>query len=121
MIVQQSKIRIADNTGAKLAMCIRVLGNNRKSANIGDIIIVVIKEALPNSSVKKASISRAVVIRTKKALHRRNGSVLRFNENAAILINNENNPKGSRIFGPVPHEIRAKQFPKISSLVSQII
>ena len=121
MIQPQSYLTVADNTGAKKLMCIRVLGNNRKYANVGDIIIGVVKDALPNMIVKRSNIVRAVVVRTKKTIKRDDGMGIRFDDNAAVIINTENNPRGTRVFGPVAREIREKNFTKIISLASEVI
>jgi large subunit ribosomal protein L14 len=121
MIQAQSYLTVADNTGAKKIMCIRVLGNNRKSANIGDIIIGVVKDSLPNMIIKRSNIVRAVIIRTKKTIKRMDGMAVRFDDNAAVIINAENNPKGTRVFGPVAREIREKNFTKIISLANEVI
>ena len=121
MIQPQSYLTIADNTGARKIMCIRVLGNNRKYANVGDIIIGVVKDALPNMIVKRSNIVRAVVVRTKKTIKRDDGMGIRFDDNAAVIINTENNPRGTRVFGPVAREIREKNFTKIISLASEVI
>lgn len=121
MIQAQTYLTVADNTGAKKIMCIRVLGNNRKNANIGDIIIGVVKDALPNMIIKRSSIVRAVIVRTKKTIKRNDGMAIRFDDNAAVIINTENNPKGTRVFGPVAREIREKNFTKIISLATEVI
>jgi large subunit ribosomal protein L14 len=121
MIQPQTYLTVADNTGAKKLMCIRILGNNRTYANVGDIIIGVVKEALPNMAVKRSSVVRAVVVRTKKTIRRNDGMALRFDDNAAVIINAENNPKGTRVFGPVAREIRDKSFTKILSLATEVI
>ena len=121
MIQQQSYLTVADNTGAKKLMCIRVLGNNRKIAAIGDIIIGVVKEALPNMPIKRSSVVRAVIVRTKKTIQREDGLSIRFDDNAAVIINLENNPRGTRVFGPIAREIREKNFTKIISLASEVI
>ena len=121
MIQVQTYLNVADNTGAKTLMCIRILGNNRNLAKVGDIIIGVVKEAIPNMAIKRSSIVRAVVIRTRKKLRRKDGLTISFDDNAAVIINNENNPKGTRIFGPVAKEIREKNFTKIVSLAKEII
>ena len=117
MIQPQTYLTVADNSGAKQLMCIRVLGNNRKYANVGDIIIGVVKEATPNMTVKRSSIVRAVIIRTKKTLKRIDGMGIRFDDNAAVI----NNPRGTRVFGPVAREIREKNFTKIISLANEVI
>ena len=121
MIQPQTYLTVADNTGAKKLMCIRVLGNNRKYANIGDIIIGVVKDAIPNMAIKRSSVVRAVVVRTRKALKRSDGMVIRFDDNAVVIINAENNPRGTRVFGPVAREIREKSFTKIISLATEVI
>lgn len=121
MIQPQTSLIVADNTGAKKLMCIRVLGNNRKSANIGDIIIGVVKEALPNMALKRSAIVRAVIVRTRKTIKREDGMAIRFDDNAAVIINLENNPRGTRVFGPVAREIREKNFTKIISLANEVI
>lgn len=121
MIQPQTYLTVADNTGAKKLMCIRVLGNNRKYANIGDIIIGVVKEAIPNMAVKRSNIVRAVIVRTKQSIKRSDGMVIRFDDNAAVIINAENNPRGTRVFGPVAREIREKNFTKIISLANEVV
>ena len=122
MIQEYSRLNVADNTGAKNVMCIRVLGGSkRKYAGIGDIIIVSVKQSLPNAAVKKGDVSKAVIVRTKKEKRRKDGSYIRFDENAAVLINDAGEPKGTRIFGPVAREIREKQFMKIASLAPEVI
>jgi len=121
MIQPQTYLTVADNTGAKKIMCIRVLGNNRKYANVGDIIIGVVKEALPNMAVKRSSVVRAVIVRTRKTVKRQDGMAIRFDDNAAVIINTENNPRGTRVFGPVAREIRDKNFTKIISLANEIV
>jgi large subunit ribosomal protein L14 len=119
MIQPQTYLTVADNTGARQLMCIRVLGSG--TANIGDIIIAVVKEALPNMPVKKSDVVRAVVVRTRNGVQRSNGSLIRFDENAAVIINKDNNPRGSRVFGPVARELRDKNFAKIVSLAPEVI
>ena len=121
MIQPQTYLTVADNTGAKNLMCIRVLGNNRKYANVGDIIIGVVKDALPNMAVKRSSVVRAVVVRTRKTIKRTDGMAVRFDDNAAVIINAENNPRGTRVFGPVAKEIREKNFTKIISLANEVV
>jgi len=121
MIQPQTYLAVADNTGAKKLMCIRVLGNNRKSARVGDVIIGVVKDALPNMVVKRSTVVRAVVVRTSSTIKRCDGMSLRFDDNAAVIINAENNPRGTRVFGPVAREIRERKFTKIISLASEII
>jgi len=121
MIQPQTYLTVADNTGAKNLMCIRVLGNNRKYANVGDIIIGVVKDAIPNMAVKRSSVVRAVVVRTRKTIKRSDGMAVRFDDNAAVIINAENNPRGTRVFGPVAKEIREKNFTKIISLANEVV
>lgn len=121
MIQPQTYLTVADNTGAKKIMCIRVLGNNRKYAGVGDIIIGVVKDALPNMAVKRSNIVRAVIVRTKKTIKRLDGMAIRFDDNAAVIINAENNPRGTRVFGPVAREIRDKRFTKIISLANEVV
>jgi len=121
MIQPQTYLTVADNTGAKQIMCMRVLGNNREYANVGDVIIGVVKNALPNMAVKRSSIVRAVVVRTKKTIKRADGMAIRFDDNAAVIINIENNPRGTRVFGPVAREIRDKNFTKIISLATEVV
>lgn len=121
MIQPQTYLTVADNTGAKKIMCIRVLGNNRKYARVGDIIIGVVKDAIPNMAVKRSNIVRAVIVRTKNRLKRTDGMVIRFDDNAAVIINTENNPRGTRVFGPVAREIRDKKFTKIISLAAEVV
>ena len=121
MIQVQTILKVADNTGAQKIMCIRILGGNKKSAEIGDIIIGVVKEATPNMPVKRSDIVRAIIVRTKKAIRRLDGMYIRFDDNAAVLINVENQPKGTRIFGPIAREIRDKNLPKIVSLAPEVL
>ena len=122
MIQQESRLRIADNSGAKEALCIRVLGGSgRRYASLGDIIVVTIKDALPNSSVKKGDVAKAVVVRTAREVRRRDGSYIRFDDNAAVLINDAGEPRATRIFGPVGRELREKKFMKIVSLAPEVI
>lgn len=122
MIQTQSYLNIADNTGARKIMCIRVLGtSNPNYAYIGDIIIGVVKEALPNMPVKRSDIVRAVIVRTKKTLRRSDGMSIRFDDNAAVIINKENNPRGTRVFGPIAKELREKNFSKIISLAPEVV
>ena len=121
MIQPQTYLTVADNTGAKQLMCIRILGNNRKYANVGDVIIGVVKDAIPNMAVKRSSIVRAVVVRTRNIVKRSDGMAIRFDDNAAVIINTENNPRGTRVFGPVAKEIRDKNFTKIISLANEVI
>ena len=122
MIQPQSYLNVADNSGARKLMCIRVLGGSHKqSANIGDIIIAVVKDAIPNMPLKKSDIVRAVIVRTCKGLRRENGMTIRFDENAAVVINKENNPRGTRVFGPVARELRDRNFTKIVSLAPEVV
>lgn len=121
MIQPQTYLTVADNTGAKQLMCIRVLGNNRKYANVGDIIIGVVKDALPNMAIQKSNVVRAVVVRTKNVIKRADGMAVRFDDNAAVIINLENNPRGTRVFGPVAREIRERNFTKIISLANEVV
>ena len=121
MIQPQTYLTVADNTGAKNILCIRVLGNNKQYGNIGDIIIGVVKDASPNMGVKRSDIVRAVIVRTKHTLRRKDGMSIRFDDNAAVIINKENNPRGSRIFGPIAREIRAANFTKIVSLAPEVL
>ncbi|MEI6046089.1 MAG: 50S ribosomal protein L14 [Chloroflexota bacterium] len=122
MIQPTTRLKIADNTGAKEVMCIRVMGGgNRKYAGVGDIIICAVKSATPGGQVKKGSVVRAVVVRTSKEYGRDDGSHIRFDDNAAVLITPNNNPQGTRIFGPVARELREKQFMKIVSLAPEVL
>lgn len=122
MIQQQSILEVADNSGAKKVMCIRVMGGSRRRyARVGDIIIVSIKEAVPDSNVKKGSVARAVVVRTKKEVRRADGTYIRFDQNAAVLVNKDNEPIGTRIFGPVARELRWKEYMKIVSLAPEVL
>ncbi len=122
MIQMQTILKSADNSGAKKLMCIKVLGGSkRKYAEIGDIIVVSIKEAIPNSKVKKGDVSKAVIVRTVKEVKRPDGSYIRFDNNSAVLINNQNEPIGTRIFGPVARELRAKKFMRIISLAPEVL
>ncbi|OPZ49738.1 MAG: 50S ribosomal protein L14 [Firmicutes bacterium ADurb.BinA052] len=122
MIQPQTMLNVADNTGAKKVMCFRVLGGSeRRYANVGDIIIATVKEATPGGVVKKGEIVRAVVVRTNKELRRPDGSYIRFDENAAVIIDTQNNPRGTRIFGPVARELRDRSFMKIISLAPEVL
>jgi ribosomal protein L14, bacterial/organelle len=122
MIQSQSYLNVADNSGARKLMCIRVLGSsNRKYANIGDMIIAVVKEAVPNMPLKRSEVVRAVIVRTRKGLKRDNGMILRFDDNAAVVINIEGNPRGTRVFGPVARELRKLNFTKIVSLAPEVL
>ena len=122
MIQQESKLKVADNTGAKVIQCIRVMGGTgRRYAQLGDTIIVSVKKAIPGGVVKKGEISKAVIVRAKKEVRRDDGSYIRFDENAAVLIDNQQEPKGTRVFGPVARELREKQFMKILSLAPEVL
>ena len=121
MIYPQTMLTVADNTGAKKIMCIRVLGGNKKYAKIGDTIIGVVKEALPNMPVKRSDVIRAVIVRTKKSIRRADGMYIRFDDNAAVIVNMDNNPRGTRVFGPVAREIRDKNYSKIVSLAPEVL
>jgi len=122
MIQNQTYLNIADNSGARKIMCIRVLGSsNPKYGKLGDIIVGVVKDALPNMPVKRSDIVKAVIVRTKKTKRRIDGMHIRFDDNAAVLINQDNNPKGTRIFGPIARELRDKNFSKIISLASEVV
>jgi len=122
MIQEYSRLNVADNTGAKKVQCIRILGGTkRRYGSVGDIIIVSVKSAIPGGSVKKGDISKAVIVRTKKEISRQDGSYLRFDDNAVVLINDQGEPKGTRIFGPVARELREKQFMKIVSLSPEVL
>ncbi len=122
MIQVETNLVVADNSGAKKIRCIRVLGGSkRRYASVGDLIVVTVKSAVPNSAVKKGEVSRAVIVRTKKGVRRKDGSYIRFDENAAVLINPQNEPRGTRIFGPVARELREKQYMKIVSLAPEVL
>jgi len=122
MVIQkESYLNVADNSGARKIMCIRVLGGNRRYAGVGDVIIAVVKDALPNMAVKKSDVVRAVVVRTRKGLRRSSGMSIRFDDNAAVLINQDGNPRGTRVFGPVARELRDKNFTKIVSLAPEVL
>ncbi len=122
MIQEETNLTVADNSGAKKVRCIRVLGgSNRKTASVGDLIVVSVKAAMPGGGVKKGEVSRAVVVRTRKEIKRDDGSYIRFDENAAVLLNPQNEPRGTRIFGPVARELRDKRFMKIISLAPEVL
>ena len=122
MIQMQTFLRVADNSGAKKVCCIKALGGSkRRYASVGDVIVVSVKEAIPNSKVKKGDVLKAVIVRTRKEIGRSDGSYLKFDENSAVLINDQFEPLGTRIFGPVARELRAKQFMKIVSLAPEVI
>jgi large subunit ribosomal protein L14 len=122
MIRQESRLNVADNSGAKQVLCIRVLGGTgKKFASVGDQIVVTVKSAIPSGNIKKGAISKAVVVRTRKEIRRKDGSYIRFEENAAVLLNAQGEPRGTRIFGPVARELRDKQFMKIVSLAPEVL
>jgi len=122
MIQMLTKLDVADNSGARVVMCIKVLGgSHRRTASVGDVIVVSVKEAIPRGKVKKGTVQRAVIVRTKQAIKRPDGSTIRFDRNAAVLINKEEEPIGTRIFGPVVRELRAKKFMKIISLAPEVL
>ena len=122
MIQSESRLKVADNSGAKEVMCVHVLGGTkRRYASVGDTIVVSVKSAIPSSAIKKGTVSKAVVVRTKKEIRRKDGSYIRFEENAAVLLNPQNEPRGTRIFGPVARELREKQFMKIVSLAPEVL
>lgn len=122
MIQQESRLRVADNSGAKEVLCIRVLGGSkRRYASVGDTIVVSVKESAPSGNVKKGSVSKAVVVRTKKEIRRRDGSYIRFDDNAVVLLNAGGEPRGSRIFGPVARELRERDYMKIVSLAPEVL
>ncbi len=122
MIQMQSELDVADNSGARRVECIKVLGGSkRKYASIGDVIVVAVKDAIPNGKVKKGQVARAVIVRTSKEIRRSDGTYIRFDSNSAVLVNSENEPIGTRIFGPVARELRAKQFMKIVSLAPEVL
>ncbi|MCH7402411.1 50S ribosomal protein L14 [Belliella kenyensis] len=122
MIQQESRLSVADNSGAKEVLVIRVLGGTKKRyASIGDKVVVTVKSALSSSNMKKGTVSKAVIVRTKKEIRRKDGSYIRFEDNAAVLLNNNDEPRGSRIFGPVARELREKQFMKIVSLAPEVL
>ena len=122
MIQQESVLRIADNTGAKSALCIRVLGGSgRRYAGVGDVIVATVKDAIPNAGIKKGEVVQAVVVRTAKETRRKDGTYIRFDDNAAVLINPQGEPRGTRIFGPVGRELREKKYMKIVSLAPEVL
>lgn len=122
MIQMQSNLDVADNSGAKRVQCIKVLGgSHRKTASVGDVIVVSVKDAIPRGKVKKGEVHRAVIVRTKKDIRRPDGSAIRFDSNAAVIINKQNEPIGTRIFGPVVRELRARQFMRIVSLAPEVL
>ena len=122
MVQQESRLKVADNTGAKELMCIRCLGgSHRKYARVGDVIIASVKSAIPNGVVKKGDVVKAVIVRTKQPIRRPDGSYVRFDENAAVIIRDDGNPKGTRIFGPIARELRDKDYMKILSLAPEVL
>ncbi len=122
MVQQETRLRVADNSGAKELLCIRVLGGStRRYAAVGDIIVAAVKDATPGGVVKKGDVVKAVVVRTVKSVHRPDGSYIRFDDNAAVIIKDDKNPRGTRIFGPVARELREKQFMKILSLAPEVL
>ncbi|SRR6056297_756373 len=122
MIQSESRLKVADNSGARELLCVKVLGGSKKKyAKIGDEIIVTVKEAIPDGMVKKGEVARAVIVRTKKPLRRNDGTYIKFDENAAVIIDDNNNPKGTRIFGPVTRELRNKNYMKIISLAPEVL
>ena len=122
MIQQETRLRVADNTGAKEVLCIKVLGGSKKKyARLGDVIVISVKKAIPGGVIKKGEISKAVIVRTKKEARRKDGSYIRFDDNAAVLIDSQSEPKGTRVFGPVARELRERKFMKILSLAPEVI
>lgn len=122
MIQQESRLKVADNSGAREALCIRVLGGTkRRYASVGDVIVIAVKDALPSGGVKKGSVSRAVIVRTRKQLRRRDGTYISFDENACVLINAGGDPRGTRIFGPVAREVRDRGYTRIASLAPEVL
>ena len=122
MIQQESRVRVADNTGAKEILCIRVLGgSSRRYAGVGDVIVATVKDAIPGGNMKKGEVVKAVIVRTAKERRRPDGSYIKFDENAAVILKNESEPRGTRIFGPVGRELRDKRFMKIVSLAPEVI
>jgi len=122
MVQEYTRLSVADNSGAKSVMCIRLLGGSKKKyGSVGDVIIVSVKNAIPGGAVKKGDVSRAVIVRTSKEIRRDDGSYIRFDDNAAVLLDNQNEPRGTRIFGPVARELREKEFMKIVSLAPEVL
>lgn len=122
MIQQESRLNVADNSGAKQVLCIRVLGNSGQDyAGVGDKIVVTVKDSIPGGAMKKGTVSKAVIVRTKKKLHRKDGSYINFDDNAVVLLNNSDEPRGTRIFGPVARELREKGYMKIVSLAPEVL
>lgn len=122
MIQVQTRLKVADNTGAKEVQCIKVLGSSKaRYAAVGDVIVVAVKKAMPRGTVKKGTVEKAVIVRTRKEIRRRDGSYIRFDENAVVIVGKDNQPKGSRVFGPVARELREKDFQKIISLAPEVL
>lgn len=122
MIQQESRLKVADNSGAKEVLCIKVLGGSRKRyAGVGDIIIVTVKDAIPSGKIKKGIVSRAVIVRTKREIRRKDGSYIRFDDNAVVLLNSQDEPVGTRLFGPVARELRERDFMRIISLAPEVL
>ena len=121
MIQQETFLTVADNSGAKRLQCIRVLGSNRRYAHVGDVIVASVKDAMPNMGVKKSDVVKAVVVRTRATMRRDTGNSIRFDDNAAVLINGQKEPQGTRVFGPIARELRDKKFMKILSLAPEVI
>jgi large subunit ribosomal protein L14 len=122
MIQTESRLTVADNSGAKEVLCLHVLGGTRRrTASVGDKIVVTVKSAIPTSQIKKGTVSKAVIVRTKKEIRRKDGSYIRFEDNAAVLLNQQDEPRGTRIFGPVARELREKQFMEIISLAPEVL
>lgn len=122
MIQAESRLKVADNSGARRVLCIKVLGGSkRRYARVGDVIVATVKEAIPNGTVKKGDVVRAVVVRTKKEVRRADGSYIKFDDNAAVIIDTQGNPRGTRIFGPVARELRDKRYMKIVSLAPEVL
>jgi len=121
MVQPQTQLKVADNSGAKLIMCIKAIGGAGKYAKIGDVIVASVKEAIPRSGVKKKEIVKAVIVRQKKTYKRADGTYVRFSENAAVLINKDGTPRGTRIFGPIPRELKTRGFSKIISLAKEVV
>ena len=122
MIQQETRLNVADNTGAKQVLCIKVLGGSRKRyARVGDLIVITVKKTIPNSNIKKGEVCKAVVVRTNKEYKRKDGSYIRFDDNAVVIIDNQQEPTGTRVFGPIARELREKKFMKILSLAPEVI
>ncbi|MDZ4710273.1 MAG: 50S ribosomal protein L14 [Saprospiraceae bacterium] len=122
MIQTESKLNVADNSGAKIVQCIRVLGSTRRRyAGVGDVIVVTVKDATPTGGIKKGTVSKAVIVRTKKQIHRKDGTYIKFDDNAVVLLTNADEPRGTRIFGPVARELRDKNYMRIVSLAPEVL